>query len=525
MAKFKKYETGSDQTFVIDLNDYLPEDHLCKHVERIVFDLDTDAIEAQYSELGQNALHPKLMLSVIFYGYMVGTRSGRKLSEACQEQLPFIYLSKNYRPKKSCINDFRKDNYIHFTDLFVQVLEKCLELGLGDPSFSVVDGSKKEANSSMSRTKTKEQYEKWQQTLLEDIASLEKELPDSEQVKKKLAAKKRLHEKVSDAIEILSSDESQKNMNLTDAGAPIMKGKKGNFDTNYNVQAACSEDQIISFCNVVTDGNDKAQLVPALQGIQDNTGQKVEIVLADADFGTFDSFEYMHDNKICGYVPYRDMNATFEDKPYHRVHFDYNAKEDVYICPAKQTLEFKGIKKDKQANKQYRQYRTDACKGCPFKSKCCPKREARRTILREVRQDLRDEMKQRLNSEEGKKVYLRRLHPIEAIFGHLKYNLGYTRFLLRGLEKVKAEFTLMCLAYNLRKLAKHIQFLLFQPESTLLWRSGSQNILLYPIFQRTWAKRLVNNRNVFTYSDLSSCILKRHSRSPCLATVDFFKCF
>jgi len=76
-------------------------------------------MEAKYSELGQNALHPKLMLCIIFLGYMVGIRSGRKLAQACGEQLPFIYLSKGYHPKQSSINDFRKDNYTHFEDLFL----------------------------------------------------------------------------------------------------------------------------------------------------------------------------------------------------------------------------------------------------------------------------------------------------------------------------------------------------------------------------------------------------------------------
>lgn len=184
MAKFKKYTIGSDHPVVIDLEHYLPEEHLCKQIEKIVSDLDTSAIEAKYSDLGQNALHPKLMLSVIFYGYTVGIRSGRKLAKACREQLPFIYLSKSYRPQKSCINDFRKDNYLHFAELFVQVLSKCRESGLGDASFSIVDGSKKEANSSKRRTKNKEQYEKWLRTLRADIASLEEKLSDQEPVKK-----------------------------------------------------------------------------------------------------------------------------------------------------------------------------------------------------------------------------------------------------------------------------------------------------------------------------------------------------
>ena len=308
-------------------------------------------------------------------------------------------------------------------------------------------------------------------------------------------------------------------MNLTDPDSQIMKGKKGNFDTNYNIQVACSEDQIITYNNVVLDGNDKAQLVPALQGIQTNTGQPVEIVLADADFGTFDSFEYMHKHNICGYVPYRDMNATFENQAFHSIHFDYDAQTNVYICPAQHTLEFKSIKKDKSRNQQYGQYRTKACQNCPFKKECTPPKSPYRTIYREVRQDLRDQMKQRLNSPEGKKVYARRLHPIEAIFGHLKYNLGYTRFLLRGLEKVKAEFTLMCLTYNLRKLAKHMLFLWIWTKKAISWSLRQQNILLNPIFQRTWMESMINKFTNLTLVDLSSCIPNLHSRSACTAMI------
>ena len=176
MAKFKKYQSGTDYNLAINLNDYLPADHLCKQIEQIIGDLDTSTIEATYSNLGQGGLHPKLMLGIIFYGYAVGIRSGRKLAQACQEQLPFIYLSRNYRPQKSSINDFRKNHYAHFSDLFTQVLKKCAALGLIDSSVSIVDGSKMEANSARRRTKDKATHEKCLQTLLEDIASLEEEL-------------------------------------------------------------------------------------------------------------------------------------------------------------------------------------------------------------------------------------------------------------------------------------------------------------------------------------------------------------
>lgn len=174
MATFKTYDIGDSYSVVLDLSSLLAADHPCKQIEKIVGDLDTSSIEKQYSSIGQNALHPKLMLSIIFYGYTIGMRSGRKLAAACQQNIPFIYLSKGYFPKKSAINDFRKDNYLFFSDLFLQVLKKCMEADLADPELSIADGSKLESNSSKGRTKTKEQYEKWQVNLLQDISSLDK---------------------------------------------------------------------------------------------------------------------------------------------------------------------------------------------------------------------------------------------------------------------------------------------------------------------------------------------------------------
>lgn len=454
MATFKKYDIGEDVSVQLNLSNYLPTDHLCKEIEKITSELDISFIESTYSNLGQNGYHPMMLLSIIFYGYATGIRSGRKLSTACKENLAFIYLSKGHQPCKSVINDFRKAHYQHFPNLFTQVLKKCMSMGLGNPELSIVDGSKMRANSAKKHTKTKEQYEKWQNNLSVDIANLEKEISNAKQkeLTKKLATKKALSEKIEAATRQLSTAQKDATLNLTDTDSLIMKGKKGDFDTNYNVQAACSEDQIVSYCEVTLSGNDKAQLIPALKGIAQNTGKVVEIALADADYGTFDSIEYMKQNDIEGYVPYRDMNTTYENAPYNAANFIYDKSTDSYTCPEQQTLEFYRTSENKKRGQHYKNYRTDACKQCPFQKECCPKKVVRRVIKRETRQDFRDEMKQRLNSEQGQEVYKKRLHPIEALFAQLKYNLGYTQFLLRGLDKVKAEFTLMCLTHNLRKM-------------------------------------------------------------------------
>ena len=104
MAKFKKYQIGTTQEITLEINSVLPEDHIAYFVEECVNQLDTSSLEASYSELGQSGFHPKMMLSILFYGYIKGIRSGRKLAAECKENIAFIYLSKKYFPKKTVIN-------------------------------------------------------------------------------------------------------------------------------------------------------------------------------------------------------------------------------------------------------------------------------------------------------------------------------------------------------------------------------------------------------------------------------------
>lgn len=466
MSNFKPYAIRESLEMQINLRDYLPTDHLCRQIEKIVSELDTACIETCYSPKGQSAFHPKMLLSIIFYGYAAGIRSGRKLETACKEDLAFIYLSKNYQPGKTSINQFRSTHHLRFEGLFKQLLKKCMTLGLIDEDKDIIDGSKIAANSAMNRTKTRSTYEKWLGHLLEDIQQIEQELSDltivpskenkpdeqSETLSNELAAKQHLVGKIQGAIKQLQGADEKKKLNLTDSGAPIMKGKKGYFDTFYNVQIGCDKNQLITYCDVVIDQNDKAQLIPVLSGIAENTGRPVKIALADAGYNNLDALAYMKQQNIDGYVAYEAMSTDFSDKPYHKANFKYDEQEDIYICPAGNSLSFYRESFDKSNGHTYKNYKTDACFNCPFKEQCISPSRKRRVIKREVRQYLRDQMKQKLDTPEGKQIYQQRFHPVEAIFGQLKYNLGYQQFLLRGIQKVKAEFTLMCIAHNMRKM-------------------------------------------------------------------------
>lgn len=173
-TNFKQYEIGHSLELRIDFDSFLPAHHFSKQIEKIVSELDLSSIYSRYCQAGSKAYHPQMLLSIIFYGYMSGIRSGRKLEAACRRDLVFIYLSRCYQPGKSTINDFRKLHYAQFESLFLQILHKCEEQGLVDTSVSIVDGSKIDANSSKKVSKTKAQFEKWQQCLAQDIDELKK---------------------------------------------------------------------------------------------------------------------------------------------------------------------------------------------------------------------------------------------------------------------------------------------------------------------------------------------------------------
>lgn len=292
---FKTMDIRDKSELTINISDYTNILLDVKAFEKLIWDLNTTSIESKYSNKGQNAYHPKMLLSIIFYGYSKGIRSGRSLAQKCKENLNYIYLSRGYQISKSTFNEFRQTHYQIFANLFVQIVSKSIDLNLCDAGISLVDGSKLLANCSKKRTKTQEKYEKLALTLKSDIEELEKELAlqnlkkdnnNQTSVLKQISHQTKLLEKVEERITELSATDNKTKLNLTDKDAPIMKGKKGEFDTFYNVQVGCCENQIITFNDTVTDacpdssvGNDKRQLIPTLKGIAQNTNQQIEKAL------------------------------------------------------------------------------------------------------------------------------------------------------------------------------------------------------------------------------------------------------
>ena len=183
MPKFKPFYAFqkplihlAPESYLDYIGGVIPQDHLCRMVKEVVFSLDTESIEAKYSFLGQNSYHPKLLLSVLFYGYATGVRSSRRLSEKCISDHMYIYLMQCYRPDYRTISDFRKNNTKEIVQYFVDIVRIFSELGYSNVGKIYLDGTKLKGNASSKRTRDQAGFEKWVEKLEEEIKELLKEV-------------------------------------------------------------------------------------------------------------------------------------------------------------------------------------------------------------------------------------------------------------------------------------------------------------------------------------------------------------
>lgn len=468
MAKFKPLKNNQLLLLPPSLEEFIPENHLSRVVSEIVDSLDTSEIEAKYSQLGQNTYHPKIILKILFYGYATGTRSGRKIASKCETDTAFMYLAQMYHPDFRTINDFRKDNTKEIEKYFVDIIKISQELGLLKVGRIAIDGTKIRANASSSLSKDKKGYEKWLRKVEEEIQEILKEADkvDEEEDRKygdkrgdelpeNLRKKEHLKEKIKEVLESFGRDKEEK-INLTDPDANYMREKKGVTRASYNCQLSVAEGQIIVGAQVSKEANDRKELIKIIELTENCLREEVKEIVADSGYSSYDNYEYLDKRKKDAYIPdqyfEKIKNKEYEEDRYHRENFAYDRENDCYICPEGKKLTFfkKRISNKGKIRRKQIIYRGEECSKCLAKN-LCTKQKAR-TYARELREDLQEEMRGKLLAEEGSKKYKWRLYTVEPPFGHFKHNLGYKRFLLRTLEKVQAEFKLMCIGYNLMKI-------------------------------------------------------------------------
>lgn len=463
MQKFKP--VIPDQLFLLppSIEDFVPQGHLARVVNDVVETIDVSAIEKKYSRLGQKSYPPHLILKLLFYGYCTGIRSGRKIAMACQQDTAFMYLACMYKPDFRTINDFRKDNlaFIHYC--FSHIVQICKELGMAKAGTLILDGTKLKANANATQSKNREQYEQWLERVENDITDMLNEAGRNDEAEdklygnnrgdelpKELHSKQKLKEKIKAALEQIKDDKQR--INLTDNDAKFIMGKTG-IDTNYNCQAAITEDGIIVGAYTSNNPSDRSETIRSIEVAEDASKEKYPNIIADSGYASYSHFETLQNCNKSIYMPDQAMLTEIEDEknPYHRNHFIYNQEKNTFTCPEGKELVYNRTSVDKKRNQHVDVYVCKACPACDKQTLCT--RGKYRQINVEKREWLRKQIRERLNSSEGQKIYKKRML-IETIFGVIKHNLNYLKLHLRGVEKTTAEWQLICIGYNIKRLHK-----------------------------------------------------------------------
>ena len=427
MAKtFKTYLPEQDLLLPPSLREWLPENHLAYCVSDVVDQLDLSAIESVYEgeDRGQPPYQPCMMTKILVYGYCVGVFSSRRIQKGLEEDVAFRVLAAGNQPDFRTIADFRKLHLEALEELFQQVLRLVLEVGALKLGRVALDGSKIKANASKHKAMSYGRMEETEKRLREEVQELlkEAEAVDEEEDKRygrerqgeelpeelqrretRIAriqeAKKALEERAREKAESEGKDrkgaepESKAQYNFTDPESRIMKGTDG-FVQGYNTQVAVEPIfQLIVGQAVTQAANDKQQVEPLVEATEEQSGQKPQEVLADSGYCSDGNLEYLAEKKIEGFV------ATEKQK-----HGDRN----------------------------------EPCKRGPL-----PK-DASRV----------ERMERKLKTKVGAAVYARRKCIVEPVFGQIKQARGFRQFLLRGLEKVRGEWALICMTHNLLKFHK-----------------------------------------------------------------------
>jgi len=448
------------------LEDYIAAENPVRFLDAFVGRLDLAALgftKARCAATGTPPYDPAVLLKLYLYGYLYRIRSSRLLEAECQRNVEVIWLTGKQAPDHKTIADFRRDNLKPFQAVHRQFRLLCHKLDLFGAQLVGLDGTKlaavnsKDAN--FNEKKLRELIQRADAQLAEYWAALdaadaaEPDQPALSQadLQAKIAALQEKRDWHTELLEQLDSEQTQ--ISVTDPDARRMRTGKGSV-VGYNAQAAVDhKNKLIVADDVTHEETDLQQLCGMAKEAKTNLNADKLDVVADTGYCTTAQVAQCQEHHITPYVPKADTSANTAQGLFGKSRFTYDPQKDVYVCPAGSTLTYRFSTDEK--GRQLRYYRASDCKRCVLR-KQCTRNQGHRTLTREQDEALMEAMAVRVKANPQMMKLRKQLceHP----FGTLKRFLGYTHFLLKGLVKVRAEWSLMTLAYNFKRLLKLVSF-------------------------------------------------------------------
>ncbi len=445
-VEFIPIDRDTPYLFPPSVQDYLPEDHLARFVVEIVDQLDLSHLSAVYTGRGSKPFHPAMLVSLLFYGYATGVFSSRKLEKASYDSIAFRYVCANSNPDHDTINSFRQRFLQELAALFVEILVVAEAMGLVKLGTVSLDGTKIKANASKHKALSWDYANRLEAQLQQEVEELMRlaeeadqgSLPEAMDIPEELQRREqrllaiaeakaeiqarsqaRFEDQQAEYEDQLAKREARAKktgkkprgkppkpptagprgkdqVSLTDSESRIMPTSGGGFDQAYNAQAGVDvETHLIVEQHVTQHSNDKQQIEPALEAIGDLPAAlgKVKKLLADTGYFSEANVKKCVKGGMLPFIP--------EKRQQHNLALTERFSED-------------------------------------------PEAPQNATAV--------EAMRHRLQTQEGKAVYAKRKATVETVIGIIKEVLGFRQFLLRGLNSVQGEWSLVCIGWNLKRM-------------------------------------------------------------------------
>lgn len=499
---FKASHQHQIMAFPPNLDDLVGLNHPVRVVNEVLEKVDISALVQEYKPGGASSYHPRMLLKALVYGYINNIYSSRKIEQALQENIYFMWLTGMSKPDHNTINRFRGHRLQKtLQPIFTQVVLLLCEEGLLSLRDLYTDGTKIEANANRytfvwgkaiktSKDRIKQQLDdlwKYAQSVaaaelddtdpsgfdkidkekvtatIEKINTVLKDKLISGKVRQKLNYARKHWPAALDKYEqqekILGNNRSS--FSKTDPDATFMRMKEdhmrnGQLKPGYNVQIS-TNNQFIASYSIHSNPTDTKTLIPHLQQHIRQFGQKPNNVTADAGYGSEQNYQWLEDKRITAYVKHnyfdREQKESLKN-PYAKESLRYDPAQDIYYCPSGEVMKNIGTKTER-SDAGYKQaitlYQAVKCTGCPLREKCHDQQTNRVIKVNHNLDRLKQKANKRLKSKRGIEKRKKRCFDTEPVFGNIKYNHHFKRFMLKGMDKVMVETGLLALAHNLRK--------------------------------------------------------------------------
>lgn len=500
MARFKPYDYKQRVMIPVSLDEQIMYGTFEYAIQELVENrLDLTPFHAKYcnDETGRPAINPKILLKVVLLAYSRGIVGSRRIEKACHENIIFMALTCDYRPDHATIADFVSGMQDQITPLFTQVLLICQEMDLLGGTYFAVDGCKIPGNASKKWSGTlnelkekKESLEKKIERLIQEHQKEDKEPstsqsddPDSpknfrkRQIERLAKQAERIEKFLAEAEPRIGKQKTELKSNVIDPESAKMSTSHGTIQ-GYNAQAIVDDKHQIILAGLASgEGNDNSQvpvLLPILKQNLKALGYRIPdlkkaIFVGDSGYFSVENLKACEKEKMNALIPdnnFRKRDPRLADQKKYQpkghgkfslAQFSYDQKNDFYRCPAGQTLT-SYAKKAMIHGQRCRFYvgNKDVCQACKLRIQCLIKNAKRRTLaIPNPGQELTitEAMKQKVDSEEGRKTYAKRMGTVEPVFANITEQKKLKRFTLRGKIKAGIQWLLWCMVHNIEKIA------------------------------------------------------------------------